>query len=182
MKKYLLAALFLVSANANAALITNGGFEDVGIAPWSCSGGGLCSAQSGTVHSGSQALRAYSNFTASMIHQTFATTAGVTYDLEFWSKASNIHAGNILSYAIDGTSATTVTTTTDWLLTQLSFVATSSVATLGFFYETDIGSGSWFIDDVAEASAVSAVPVPAALFMFAPALLGFLGLRRKARA
>jgi len=29
---------------------------------------------------------------------------------------------------------------------------------------------------------VSAVPVPAALLMFAPALLGFLGLRRKARA
>lgn len=29
---------------------------------------------------------------------------------------------------------------------------------------------------------VSAVPVPAALFMFAPALLGFLGLRRKTRA
>jgi len=29
---------------------------------------------------------------------------------------------------------------------------------------------------------VSAVPVPAALFLFAPALLGFLGLRRKAAA
>ncbi len=31
------------------------------------------------------------------------------------------------------------------------------------------------------ATGVSAVPVPAALFMFAPALLGFLGLRRKTR-
>ena len=31
-------------------------------------------------------------------------------------------------------------------------------------------------------SAPSAVPVPAALFMFAPALLGFMGLRRKAKA
>jgi hypothetical protein len=31
-------------------------------------------------------------------------------------------------------------------------------------------------------SSVSTVPVPAALFMFAPALLGFLGLRRKTRA
>jgi hypothetical protein len=31
-------------------------------------------------------------------------------------------------------------------------------------------------------SAPNAVPVPAALFMFAPALLGFLGLRRKAKA
>jgi len=32
------------------------------------------------------------------------------------------------------------------------------------------------------ADAVSAVPVPAALFLFAPALLGFFGLRRKANA
>jgi hypothetical protein len=32
-----------------------------------------------------------------------------------------------------------------------------------------------------EENAVPAVPVPAALFMFAPALLGFMGLRRKAK-
>ncbi len=32
------------------------------------------------------------------------------------------------------------------------------------------------------ASPVSTVPVPAAVFMFAPALLGLLGLRRKNRA
>jgi len=31
-----------------------------------------------------------------------------------------------------------------------------------------------------ELTNVSAVPVPAAAFLFAPALLGFLGLRRKA--
>jgi hypothetical protein len=33
------------------------------------------------------------------------------------------------------------------------------------------------LDDI---SVVSAVPVPAAAFLFAPALLGFMGLRRKA--
>jgi len=36
-----------------------------------------------------------------------------------------------------------------------------------------------FDDLTFKASGVSEVPVPAALFMFAPALLGFLGLRRK---
>ena len=30
-------------------------------------------------------------------------------------------------------------------------------------------------------SVVSAVPIPAAAFLFAPALLGFMGLRRKAK-
>ena len=39
------------------------------------------------------------------------------------------------------------------------------------------------IDDLSfSTSAVSAVPVPAALFLFAPALMGFLGFRRKMRA
>lgn len=34
---------------------------------------------------------------------------------------------------------------------------------------------------IAEFSSVSAVPIPAAAFLFAPALLGFMGLRRKAK-
>lgn len=37
------------------------------------------------------------------------------------------------------------------------------------------------LDNVSVA-AVSAVPIPAAAFLFAPALLGFMGLRRKAKA
>ncbi len=40
---------------------------------------------------------------------------------------------------------------------------------------TALGAGQWNVQ-------VSAVPVPAALILFAPALLGFLGLRRKATA
>ena len=39
----------------------------------------------------------------------------------------------------------------------------------------------WMNLDNLTYSAVSNVPVPAALFMFAPALLGFMGLRRKAK-
>lgn len=44
----------------------------------------------------------------------------------------------------------------------------------------DVGTGPGFnIDNIGVTAAVSSVPVPAALFMFAPALLGFFGLRRK---
>jgi len=39
---------------------------------------------------------------------------------------------------------------------------------------------SWLL--VTDTYEVSAVPIPAALFMFAPALLGFLGFRRKRQA
>ncbi len=43
------------------------------------------------------------------------------------------------------------------------------------------GNG-WFTMDDFTYNSVSAVPVPAALFLFAPALLGFFGLRRKVTA
>jgi len=36
-----------------------------------------------------------------------------------------------------------------------------------------------YIDNLRYSNSMSSVPVPAALFLFAPALLGFLGLRRK---
>ncbi len=49
---------------------------------------------------------------------------------------------------------------------------------LGFYYTAE--SGSVIFTDAMHADwTPSAVPIPAALFMFAPALLGFLGFRRK---
>lgn len=41
--------------------------------------------------------------------------------------------------------------------------------------------GGFEIDNLVLGPAVSAVPIPAAAFLFAPALLGFMGLRRKAK-
>ncbi|MEW5011339.1 MAG: hypothetical protein AB1Y22_07205 [Cycloclasticus sp.] len=47
--------------------------------------------------------------------------------------------------------------------------------------EVDVSNTiSWLL--VTDTYEVSAVPIPAALFMFAPALLGFLGFRRKRQA
>ena len=57
--------------------------------------------------------------------------------------------------------------------TLLSYVSLSH----GF----DDGSGFQETGFASYAQAPSAVPIPAAAFMFAPALLGFLGLRRKAK-
>ncbi|MBV1898543.1 MAG: VPLPA-CTERM sorting domain-containing protein [Cycloclasticus sp.] len=45
------------------------------------------------------------------------------------------------------------------------------------------GAGDWVIfDNLTYKESVSAVPIPAAALMFLPALLGFLGLRRKLQA
>lgn len=61
----------------------------------------------------------------------------------------------------------------------MSFTETSSWNDLKIDRRKDVDYlGRLMISD----SNVSAVPVPAAAFLFAPALLGFLGLRRKARA
>lgn len=45
----------------------------------------------------------------------------------------------------------------------------------------NLAQQAWSTTQNLTISSVSAVPVPAALFMFAPALLGFIGLRRKAK-
>jgi hypothetical protein len=56
-----------------------------------------------------------------------------------------------------------------------SFIS-GNVLTLGF---NDGGSGDSDYDDIVVS--LQAVPIPAAAILFAPALLGFMGLRRKAK-
>jgi hypothetical protein len=56
-----------------------------------------------------------------------------------------------------------------------SFIS-GNVLTLGF---NDGGGSDSDYDDIVVS--LQAVPIPAAAFMFAPALLGFMGLRRKAK-
>ena len=47
------------------------------------------------------------------------------------------------------------------------------------FIHLDLSTSDWETGDYVSFDLVSAVPVPAAAFMFAPALLGFLGFRRR---
>lgn len=106
----------------------------------------------------------------------------------------------ILSTMVPGTGvewkslATTVTDgSTSYSLTGFAMpdMGHANVAELMWF-DNFIGSGvqglifdAWYKGDNlvgdTKALATSAVPIPAAAFLFAPALLGFLGLRRKAK-
>jgi len=55
----------------------------------------------------------------------------------------------------------------------------SAASQTGFpFSEADIDA----IGAISSGAAVNAVPIPAAAFMFAPAILGFMGLRRRAKS
>ena len=69
--------------------------------------------------------------------------------------------------------------------TTLSYLndLTLSVGTIIIgFNDNGLGLGDADYDDIIVAlKPISAVPIPAAAFLFAPALLGFMGLRRKAK-
>jgi hypothetical protein len=59
-----------------------------------------------------------------------------------------------------------------------------TIATGNDHIDTGVGNGSgkhWALNDITVNSSPSAVPVPAAALLFGPALLGFMGLRRKAK-
>jgi len=193
---FIVGMLFAVSANA-ANLIINGSFEDPDIATgtwsvhnaitgWSTTGAGveIRDNVAGTAYDGQQFAELDSDYatnTNSSISQNVMTTIGQSYLLSFaysprinqpantngidvyWNNAlldsvtaigGSTHNWTVFEYIVSGTGSDI-----------LKFAATGLDDSLG---------GSL------DAVSVSAVPIPAAAFLFAPALLGFLGLRRKA--
>jgi len=94
------------------------------------------------------------------------TSTGSPYTLEGFSVDWRAPAGGVFSSSTVVANNLTEADLTYWKV-NIDFVE-------GTF-------GGILIDqaDAISFSSVSAVPVPAALFMFAPALLGFMGLRRK---
>ena len=193
---FIVSMLFALSANA-ANLIINGSFEDPDIATgtwsvhnaitgWSTTGAGVEIRDNvvGTAYDGQQFAELDSDYatnTNSSISQNVMTTIGQSYLLSFaysprinqpantngidvyWNNAlldsvtaigGSTHNWTVFEYIVSGTGSDI-----------LKFAATGLDDSLG---------GSL------DAVSVSAVPIPAAAFLFAPALLGFLGLRRKA--
>ena len=201
MKKILLASLmFVLSSQANAAnIVINGSFENPDIAPgtwdvfsssilgWTTGGAGIEIRDNvaGTAYEGSQfaELDAHGSNSNSSISQTLSTAVGKMYELSFaysprirqsentngidvfWNGGllnsvsavgSNAHNWIVYSFLVEGLGNDV-----------LKFAATGIEDTLG---------GSL------DAIKVSAVPIPAAAFLLAPALFGFMGIRRKATA
>tara|TARA_R110001606_G_scaffold361754_3_gene514967 strand:+ start:29410 stop:30036 length:627 start_codon:yes stop_codon:yes gene_type:complete len=121
----------------------------------------------------------------SNIYQTIATTAGQAYTLSFdyspridqLSDTNGISAlwnGSVISVPAIITGAGGVSNV--WTTYVFTVIGTGSDI-LAFSAEGISDSYGGGIDNVS----VNAVPLPAAAFLFAPALLGFMGLRRKAK-
>ena len=180
MKKFLAVALLTMAAtSANAELITNGGFES-GLSGWSCTGADICTTDAQAAHSGSAGAFGFDNAGFATLSQAMSTVVGATYSYSFFSKAYQV-AGNQLSYSFSGLSQVVVPTTTSWLSTSGTFVASAASTTLSFFFATDSGTGTWHIDDVSVAQIASAVPEPEtyAMLLAGFGLMAGIARRRK---
>ncbi len=120
------------------------------------------------------------------IYQTIDTTVDQTYQLDFayiarddpdeyfyvgvnnGAVAPTSGSGDIFSQLVDDH------VTGQWSTFTDTFTATSGLTTI-FFYTDMSGTRGNFIDGVS----VSAVPVPAAVWLFGSALIGFMGFSRR---
>ena len=203
--KFILAAsLFALASQTHAAavnLVVNGSFEDTprtvsagtydtfsSINGWSTTGGGIEIRNNhvGTASDGDYFAELDSTRNSN-IFQTIATTAGQAYTLSFdysprMGQVSNTNGisalwnGSIISVPAVITGSGVGNTDNVWTNYVFTVIGTGSDI-LGFNAagRSDTFGGS--LDSVS----LSAVPIPAAAFLFAPALLGFMGLRRKAK-
>lgn len=199
MKKILagLAIILGVSAQAHAAgvnLVSNGSFEnpdiqsgswtilyDGDLTNWEAGEDGVevRDNAAGTAFDGDQFVELDTTHNSS-ITQTLATTAGSSYELSFAysGRISQSADTNAISIFWNGVMVDTVTAIGgaqhDWVVyTFLVDAVGNDILTFAANGLDDSFGGSL------DAVSVSAVPVPAAAFLFAPALLGFMGLRRK---
>lgn len=188
----------VISTAANAGLIVNGGFEDTdvngGSGGWEWYDASNVDGWNGSnieiwqdfgaigPYEGQQhaELNAHpSDGGAFSIYQTFATTAGATYDLFFayGARRNNnesfqvqlVGAGSLLDQLIDDH------TVNEWSTFSYTFTADSSETTLSFTSVTpETGTVGNFLDAVD----VVAVPAPGTLLLLGTVLMGF-GLRKK---
>ena len=193
---FIVSMLFAVSANA-ANLVVNGSFEDPDIATgtwsvhnaisgWSTTGAGVEIRDNvvGTAYDGQQFAELDSHGavnTNSSISQTISTALGQSYLLSFaYSPRINQPANtngievfwnNVLLDSVTAIGGSTH----NW--TVFEHIVTGTGTDTLKFSATGLDDS---LGGSLDAVSVNAVPIPAAAFLFAPALLGFLGLRRKA--
>ena len=175
-----LAFAMPIAANAvSVELIENGGFES-GLTGWSCVDADRCNPSPGFSGDG---IFGFDNSGYATLSQSVGTVIGETYDFSFYARVTQPEAaGNILGYSLDGGARVDIANSSSWMLFEDSFVASGATALIAIFFETDSGTGTWYIDEVSVMgpAAVSAVPVPASIG-FALSGLAALGLVRRRR-
>ncbi|RKZ83129.1 MAG: hypothetical protein DRQ39_09890 [Gammaproteobacteria bacterium] len=205
-KLFLATALFALSTQVNAAnLVLNGSFEEPVVTTqkgwdvyttgepnlgWSTIGAGVEIRRNnvvGSAYLGDQFAELDSHGgtdTNSSIEQALATVMDQSYLLSFAysPRINQPESTNGISVFWNGVEIDSVTNSGignsdhDW--TVFEYIVTGIGNDILKF--TAIGTDD-SLGGSLDAVSVSAVPLPAAAFLFAPALLGFMGLRRRAK-
>lgn len=203
MKKVMLLIMGMFFAvNANAAIFSNGSFETGNFNSWSddpttgstavVTSSTASLSGSGNVYTATEG-NYFAELTAdSSISQSIAWSAGetMTFDWAFLAFDYSPYIDSAFFSLFDGTTLLKALTLADvstvgdygdtgWNTFSYSFVnAGSGLISFGVANLLDNSVDSKLLVD--NLTPTNPVPVPAALLLFAPALLGFLGLRRKA--
>ena len=163
----------LFAGAAQASIITNPGFETGSFTGWALSGDtSFTAVDNFSPHSGRFSAGLGTDGSTGSISQTLATTAGVSYDIEFW--VNTAVTPNFFSVSFDGIvldSLTNIRTSSTILppfyrLFSYTAVASSASTELVFTFRHD--AWVWDLDDVS-VNAATAVPEPGSLSLFAGA-------------
>lgn len=201
MKKVLFICLLFTNVAVNAAVID---FEDLGVV----SGGQYNSLDHEVITSGGYDFvngpsstfpdlhfpndnpRTFESSTELLSHGDviMSRSGGGSFSLDsfdFGAIFGEVATFSVVANLLGGGSATEIfyldgdSTTSEFFTLNASF---NNIVSAEWLMVGGVG-GLFNLDNISVSNeSVSAVPVPAALFMFAPALLGFFGLRRKAKS
>jgi hypothetical protein len=177
--------LIITGGLACANFINNPGFETGNFTGWTttpAAGGSFFGADGHNPHTGT--YNAYFGAVGSgldTISQTFATTAGVIYDLSFWLSNPDSSGSNEFRVTFGGVIEQDLINASDFGYTLYSFsiVTTGSSLTLEFAGRN--GPGFFKLDDVSvEPRSASAVPdTGCSALLLGAALVGLILRRRR---
>jgi hypothetical protein len=192
MHKFNLKSLWLVGIMlivtgglASANLITNPGFETGDFTGWTTTSGGSGSlfGVSGNPHTGTYAafFGAFgSNLDA--ISQTFATTAGVFYDLSFWlANDTGGSLDNEFKVTFGGVPVLDLNNAPDFGYTLYSFSALATGSSLTVEFAARNGPGYFYLDDVSvESRFANGIPdTGSSAMLLGASLVGLILLQRR---